>query len=136
MKPKRYIRVFSREHTDHASCSCMMAVMKVKVGNDQEMAQSEIKSHSKLNEQISDTVTCTVLSKHRKPSEQLYEGHPRSNANSYVIFVTIAIFQESLHQSYDALSTFPDPITILKESHSNRRCLATSECKVNDLGHS
>ena len=66
---------------------------------------------------------------------KLYEGDPRSNANSCVISFTIAIFQDSLHQNNDALSIFPDPITILTESHSNTRCLATRECKVNDLGH-
>ena len=64
-----------------------------------------------------------------------YEGDPRSNANSCVISFTIAIFQDSLHQNYDALSNFPDPISIFTESHSNPRCLATRECKVNDLGH-
>ena len=66
-----------------------------------------------------------------------YEGDPRSNANSCVISFTITIFQNtcSLHQNNDALSIFPDPITILTESHSNPRCLATRECKVNDLGH-
>ena len=64
-----------------------------------------------------------------------YEGDPRSNANSCEISFTIAIFQDSLHQNYDALSIFPDPITILTESHSNPCCLATRECKVNDLGH-
>ena len=47
----------------------------------------------------------------------------------------IAIFQDSLHQNNDALSIFPNPITNLTESHSNPRCLATRECKVNDLGH-
>ena len=62
----------------------------------------------------------------------MYEGDPRSKANSCVISFTIAIFQDSLHQNND---TFPDPITILTESHSNPRCLATRECKVNDLGH-
>ena len=66
---------------------------------------------------------------------QTYEDDPRSNANSCVISFTIAIFQDSLHQNNDALSIFPDPITILTESHSNPRCLATSEYKVNDLGH-
>ena len=55
--------------------------------------------------------------------------------NSCVISFTIAIFQDSLHQNNDALSIFPDPITILTESLSNPRCLATTECKVNDLGH-
>ena len=65
----------------------------------------------------------------------LYEGDPRSNANSYVISITISIFQDSLHQNHDALSNDPDPITILTESHSNPRCLATRECRVNDLGH-
>ena len=64
-----------------------------------------------------------------------YEGDPRSNANSCVISFTIVIFQDSLHQNDDALSSFPDPIAILTESHSNPRCLATRECKVNDLGH-
>ena len=64
-----------------------------------------------------------------------YEGDPRSNANSCVISFTIAIFQDSLHQNYNALSTFPDLIDILTESHSNPCCLATRECKVNDLGH-
>ena len=64
-----------------------------------------------------------------------YEGDPRSNANSCVISFTIAIFQDSLHQNNDALSIFPDSITILTESHSNPRCLATRECKVKDLGH-
>ena len=64
-----------------------------------------------------------------------YEGDPRSNANSCVISFTIAIFEDSLYKIYDALSTFSDPITILTESHSNPRCLATRECKVNDLGH-
>ena len=64
-----------------------------------------------------------------------YEGDPRSNANSCVISFTIVIFQDSLHQNYDALSIFQDPITILTESHNNPRCLATRECKVNDLGH-
>ena len=62
-----------------------------------------------------------------------YEGDPRSNANSSSC--TIAIFQDSLHQNYGALSIFRDPITILTESHSNPSCLATRECKVNDLGH-
>ena len=66
---------------------------------------------------------------------QGYEGDPRSNANSCVISFTIVIFQDSLHQNYDALSIFPDPITILTESRRNPRCLATRECKVNDLGH-
>ena len=65
----------------------------------------------------------------------VYEGDPRSNANSCVISFTIVIFQDSLHQNNDALSTFPDPITFLTESHSNPRCLATREYKVNDLGH-
>ena len=65
----------------------------------------------------------------------IYEGDPRSNVNSCVISFTIAIFQDSLHQNYNALSTFPDPIDILTESHSNPCCLATRECKVNDLGH-
>ena len=67
----------------------------------------------------------------------MYEGDPRSNANSCVISFTIAIFQDSncLHQNNDALSIFPDPSTILTESHSNPRCLAKRECKVNDLGH-
>ena len=64
-----------------------------------------------------------------------YEGDPRSNANSCVISFTIAIFQDSLHQNYDALSNFPDPIAILTESHSNPHCLATRECRVNELGH-
>ena len=64
-----------------------------------------------------------------------YEGDPRSNANSCLISFTIAIVQDSLHQNNDALSNFPDPIAISTESHSNRRCLATRECKVNDLGH-
>ena len=50
-----------------------------------------------------------------------YEGDPRSNANSCAISFTIAIFQDSLHQIYDALSVFPDPITILTESRSNPR---------------
>ena len=72
----------------------------------------------------------------RYPDEKyIYEGDPRSNANPCVISFTIAIFQDSLHQNNDALSIFPDPITILNESHSNPRCLATRECKVNDLGH-
>ena len=57
----------------------------------------------------------------------LYEGDPRSNANSCVISFTIAIFQNSLHQNNDALSNFPDPITILTEPHSNPHCLATRE---------
>ena len=35
-----------------------------------------------------------------------YEGDPRSNANPCVISFTIAIFQDSLHQNYDALSIF------------------------------
>ena len=65
----------------------------------------------------------------------MYEGDPRSNANLCVISFTIAILQDGLHQNYDALSNFPDPITILTESHSNPCCLATRECKVNDLGH-
>ena len=65
----------------------------------------------------------------------LYEGDPRSNANSCVISFTIAIFQDSLHQNYDALSNFPDPISIFTELHSNPRCLATRKCKVNDIGH-
>ena len=64
-----------------------------------------------------------------------YEGDPRSNANSCVISFSIVFFQYILHQNYDALSIFPDPITILIESHSNPRCLATRECKVHDLGH-
>ena len=64
-----------------------------------------------------------------------YEGDPRSNANSCVISFTIVIFQDSLHQNYDTFSSCPDPIAILTESHSNSRCLATRECKVNDLGH-
>ena len=67
--------------------------------------------------------------------DSLYEGDPRSNANSCVISFTVAIFQDSLHQNYDALSHFTDPIAILTESHNNPRCLATRECKVNDLGH-
>ena len=33
--------------------------------------------------------------------------------NSCVISLTIAIFQYSLHQNYDALSNDPDPIIIL-----------------------
>ena len=65
----------------------------------------------------------------------MYEDDPRSNANSCVISFTIAILHDSLHQNYDVLSIFPYPITILIESHSNLRCLATRECKVNDLGH-
>ena len=64
-----------------------------------------------------------------------YVGDPRSNANSCVISFNIAIFQDSLHQNYDVLSMFPDPITILTESHSNPCCLATRECKVSGLGH-
>ena len=40
------------------------------------------------------------------------------------------LVEDSLHQNNDALSIFPDPITILTESHSNPRCLATRECKV------
>ena len=61
-----------------------------------------------------------------------YEGHsdPRSNANPCVIYFTIAIFQDSLHQSIDALLIFPDPITIFYDSHSNPRCLATREYKI------
>ena len=62
-----------------------------------------------------------------------YEVGSRSNANSCVISLTIAIFQDSLHQNYDALSIFPDPITILTESHSNPRCLATTEFKITIL---
>ena len=73
---------------------------------------------------------CVPLMGHRQTA---YEGEPRSNANSCVISFTIAIFQDSLNN--DALSSFPDPITILTESHSNPRCLATRECKVNDIGH-
>ena len=65
----------------------------------------------------------------------MYEGDPRSNANLCVISFTTAILQDSLHQNYDALSILPDPITILIESHSNPRCLATRECKLNDHGH-
>ena len=65
----------------------------------------------------------------------MYEGDPRSNANSCVIVFTIAIFQDSLHQNYDALLNFTLPITILTESHSNPRCLATRECMANNLGH-
>ena len=42
-----------------------------------------------------------------------------------VLSYTIAIFEDSLHQNYDALSNFPDPITIFTESHSNPHCLAT-----------
>ena len=67
-------------------------------------------------------VALGTLVRHR-----LYEGDPRSNANSCVISFTIAFFQDSLHQNYDALSNFPDPITILTESHNNPRCLATRE---------
>ena len=52
-----------------------------------------------------------------------------------VISFTIAIFHDSLHQNYDALSIFPDSIIILTESHSIPCCLATRECKVNNLGH-
>ena len=47
-----------------------------------------------------------------------------------VIYFAIAIFQDSLHQSIDALSIFPDPITIFADSHSNPRCLATREYKI------
>ena len=65
----------------------------------------------------------------------IYEGDPRSNANSCVISFTIIIFQDSLHQNYGALSNFQDPITIFTESHNNPCCLATRECNVNDLGH-
>ena len=50
-----------------------------------------------------------------------YEGDSRSNANLCVISFNIAIFQDSLHQNYDVLSIFPDPITVLTESHSNKR---------------
>ena len=65
----------------------------------------------------------------------VYEGDPRSNANSCAISFTIAIFQDILHQNYGALSQFPDPISFFTDSHSNPRCLATRECMVNDLGH-
>ena len=82
----------------------------------------------------------TILIKSRqifyiKQKIATYEGDPRSNANSCVISFTIAIFHNSLHQNYDALSIVSEPITILIESHSNPRCLATREYKVNDLGH-
>ena len=65
----------------------------------------------------------------------VYEGDPRSSVNSCVVSFTIAIFQNGLHQNFDAFSIFPNPITILTESHSNPRCLATRECKVNDLDY-
>ena len=65
----------------------------------------------------------------------VYEGDPRSNANSCVISFTFVILQYNLHQNYDAFSNYPNLITILTDSHSNPRCLATRECKVNDLGH-
>ena len=66
---------------------------------------------------------------------KIYEGDPRSNANSCVISFIIAIFQDSLHQNNDALSFFSRSVTIVTKSHSNPRCLATRKCKVNDLGH-
>ena len=61
-----------------------------------------------------------------------YEGCPISNANSCEISFIIAIFQNSLHQNNGALLILPDPITFLSESR-DLRCLATIECKVNDI---
>ena len=68
-------------------------------------------------------------------SHQHYTRVIQEVMRTRVISFTFAIFHDSLHQNNNALSIFPDAITILSESHSNPRCLATREFKVNDLGH-
>ena len=64
----------------------------------------------------------------------MHEGDPRSNANTSVISSTFGISKNGLHVYYDYIIDSLKFDNFFDISHDNSCCLATRECKVNDIG--